>query len=208
MFTDRIDAGRRLAQELEDFRGADTLVLALPRGGVVLGYEVAQSLGAPLDIVVTRKIGHPLHPEYAIGVVDEKGKRLLNEAEAAGLDPQWLDAETEKQRNEAARRIIAYRGGRAPARIAAKTVILVDDGIATGLTMRLAARIVREGNPARIIVAVPVASAESLRDLESEGVDDIIVLEPPETFGGAVGRHYMHFEQVDDREVIRILKAR
>lgn len=180
--------------------------MALPRGGVVLGYEVAKALRLPLDIVVTRKIGHPLHPEYAIGAVDEKGKRLLNEAEAAGLDPQWLAGESEKQQKEAARRIIAYRGGRPPAYITGKIVILVDDGIATGLTMRLAVRSVKEKKPARIIVAVSVAPPDFEGILKSEGADELLVLEPPETFAGAVGAHYIHFDQVEDEDVIRLLR--
>lgn len=207
MFKDRKDAGIQLAAKLTEYRGTDAVILALPRGGVVLGYEVAKALRLPLDIIAPRKIGHPLHPEYAIGVVDENGMQILNEAEAEALDPQWLAGESEKQQKEAERRIIAYRDGRAPAHITGKTVILVDDGIATGLTMQLAVRSVKERKPARIIVAVPVAPPDSEGILKSEGADKLLVLEPPETFAGAVGAHYERFEQVEDEEVIAMLQS-
>lgn len=205
MFDDRAEAGKILARSLEAYR-ENAVVLALPRGGVVLGYEIAKELGIPLDIVVPRKIGHPLHPEYAIGAVDEHGTRIMNEAEAASVDPVWLEAETKRQQEEAQRRVTLYRGGHAPFALKGRTVILVDDGIATGLTMQLAVRSVKAQHPQKIIVAVPVAPADALGLLAEEGAE-MIVLEPPENFQGAVGAHYRRFEQVTDEEVISLLRS-
>ncbi|OGG62140.1 hypothetical protein A2766_01520 [Candidatus Kaiserbacteria bacterium RIFCSPHIGHO2_01_FULL_58_22] len=207
MFADRKEAGRRLARKIEAYRGTNALVLALPRGGVVVGFEVARALGLPLDILAPRKIGHPFHPEYAIGAVDEHGTKILNEAEAAAVDQAWLLGETERQKAEAERRIRAYRGERKAAEIGGKTVIIVDDGIATGLTMRLAVRSVKARKPERIVVAVPVAPPESPRALTDEGADEVVVLEPPGEFMGAVGAHYARFEQVEDAEVVRLLHS-
>ena len=206
MFKNRIDAGERLAKKLGQYQGRDTVVLALPRGGVVIGYEVARALKIPLDIVVTRKIGHPDNPEYAICVVDEKGSLLCNEAEVKTIDQAWFKEEILRQKREAERRTALYRGKRKMVKIADKVVIIVDDGIATGFTMRLAVRSVKMQNPKKIIVAVPVAPTESLQELKSEGADEIVVLEPPEEFMGAVGVHYLDFGQVEDDEVINILQ--
>jgi predicted phosphoribosyltransferase len=204
MFRDRQEAGALLAKAMEPYRGPDTVVLALPRGGVVLGYEVAQALGAPLDIVVPRKIGHPSSPEYAIGAVDETGTRILNEAEAKMVDATWLKEETKRQEEEAQRRVTTYRGKRNAFSLRGKTVILVDDGIATGLTMQLALRRAAAEGAARSVVAVPVASADALDMLAKEGAE-IVCLEPPENFLSAVGAHYQHFEQVSDAEVVQLL---
>lgn len=205
MFADRRTAGKILARQLEALAGKDAVVLALPRGGVVLGYEVAQHLGAPLDIIAPRKIGHPLHPEYAVGAVDEKGTQILNEAEAAVLDRKWLAEESKRQQEEAQRRVNAYRGARSPLSLKGKTVILVDDGIATGLTMQLAVRRAAAEGAEHIIVAVPVAPQEPLEMLGKEGAE-VIVLEPTESFLSAVGAHYERFEQVSDEEVVQLLK--
>ena len=206
MFRDRAEAGRQLAQKLLQYRGKSAVVLALPRGGVVLGFEVARVLSAPLDIIAVRKIGHPYHPEYAIGAVDENDARILNEAEAAGVDQHWLTKETEREVAEAKRRSSVYRGGKIPESLAGKVVILVDDGIATGLTMRLAVRSVRAQKPEKIIVAVPVAPTDSFEVLKDEGADEVVVLEPPEEFAGAVGAHYVRFDQVEDEEVVALLR--
>lgn len=206
MFRDRAEAGRQLAKKLSQYRGQDAVVLALPRGGVVVGFEVARSLGLPLDIIAVRKIGHPFHPEYAIGAVDEKGMKILNEAETAAVNQKWLAEETERQREETKRRGTTYREGRKPVAVAGEVAIIVDDGIATGLTMRLAVRSVRAQKPAKIVVAVPVAPPDSLRTLKDEGADEILVYEPPEEFMGAVGSHYMRFDQTTDEEVIRLLQ--
>ena len=204
MFRDRNDAGRQLAEKLAKYRGQNAVVLALPRGGVVTGREIAQALGLPLDIAVVRKIGHPLSPEYAIGAVDDSGAIILNDAETESVSQAWLADEIEREKKEAERRVKAYRGGRKPIPISGKTALIVDDGIATGLTMRLVARPLRAQNPARIVVAVPVASAEAVESLRKEA-DEVITLEPAEEFLGAVGAHYIEFEQVEDAEVIRLL---
>jgi len=204
MFKDRNDAGRQLAEKLAQYRGQDAVVLALPRGGVVVGREIAKTLGLPLDIVVTRKIGHPNNPEYAIGAVDNMGATILNDAEAATVNQAWLADEIKREIQEAMRRVKEYRGNRKPIVISGKTALIVDDGIATGLTMRLAVRSVMAQNPARTVVAVPVAPVETINDLRREA-DEVIVLEPPEKFLGAVGAHYIEFEQVGDDTVIRLL---
>lgn len=204
MFKNRADAGRQLAEKLVSYADQPAVVLALPRGGVVLGHIIAQELRLPLDIVVTRKIGHPNNPEYAICAVDEKGTSLCNEAEAKLVDKKWLEEETERQQKEAQRRGIAYRGEKHSVRLAGKTVVITDDGVATGLTMRLAIRAVREQRPKKIIVAVPVAPSDVAQKIKRE-VDTLIVLEPPEDFIGAVGSHYEHFDQIEDEEVIRLM---
>lgn len=204
MFEDRHDAGRQLSRKLSAYRGKNAIVLALPRGGVEIGYAVAQALQLPLDIIVTRKIGHPLHPEYAVGVVDGAGTRILNTAEAAMVDPQWLNEESARQQKEARRRIALYRGDRAPISLDGKIAILVDDGMATGFSMRLAVRSVTTQHPATIIVAVPVAARAAVADVRAEGAE-VIVLDPPDAFASAVGAHYVRFDQVEDSEVIHLL---
>ena len=204
MLKDRHEAGRRLAEKLENYKSTNAIVLALPRGGVVIGYEIACALSLPLDIITTRKIGHPSNPEYAIGAVDEKGATVFNESEIISLDKQWLREETDRQRAEAKRRTKLYRQNKKPFNISGKTVIVVDDGIATGFTMQLAVKAASKEKPEKIIVAVPVAPAESIREIKEMGVDEIIVLEPTKEFLGSIGAHYQKFEQVEDEEVIRL----
>ena len=203
MFKDRKDAGKRLAERLARYRGKDAVVLTLPRGGVVVGYEVAKALRLPLDIVVARKVGHPADPEYAICAVDEKGT-LLCDKEAIVVDQQWLKKEIERQRKEALRRVRTYRGERKPEAIAGKIAILVDDGIATGLTMRLAVAAVKAQHPSRIVVAVPVAPGSAVLEFRKEAE---VVVGDGEAFRGSVGAHYEAFEQVGDSEVIRLLQT-
>ena len=204
MFRDREDAGKQLARALEGYRGTDAVVLALPRGGVVIGERVAKGLGLPLDIVVARKVGHPTNPEYAICAVDERGTRLCNEAELKRIDKKWLNQAVEQEQQEAQRRIALYRGKKAPISISGKTVIIVDDGIATGLTMRLAVQAVKTQGPKKVVVAVPVVPSDVAMKIKRE-VDELVVLLPPEDFLGAVGAHYEYFPQVEDAEVIRLL---
>ncbi|HUY05436.1 MAG TPA: phosphoribosyltransferase family protein [Candidatus Paceibacterota bacterium] len=207
MFKDRTDAGRQLAKKLEAYAGEHTVVIALPRGGVVTGYEVARVLGAPLDILAVRKIGHPFEPEYAIGAIAPDGTSVFNEEETAPLDAKPLQAAIAAERAEAKRRSILYRDGKAPLDIAGKVAVIVDDGIATGLSMRLAVRVAKAQKPARLIVAAPVASRGALESIRGEGVDDLITLEPPESFEGAIGAHYERFDQVEDDEVMRLMRA-
>ena len=205
MFKDREDAGRKLAEALKGRSiPADAVVVALPRGGVVPGHLVAEALGLPLDIVVPRKIGAPWDPEYAIGAVAEGGEPIWNETEAAALDPDDLKDRVAAERVEADRRLRTYRPGLPPRDLADKTVIVVDDGIATGLTMRAALTTVRKEKAARIVVAVPVAphgASASLKDL----ADETVVLSEPLLFG-AIGASYHDFPQVDDETVTRLMR--
>src|SRR3989344_3855092 len=165
MFADREEAGRQLAEQLSQYRGKDALVLALPRGGVVLGAVIARVLSLPLDIIAVRKIGHPSAPEFALGAVDEEGTRILNEEEAALVDLDWLSSETAREMKEAKRRSRVYRSGQAHANMSGKTAIIVDDGVATGLTMRLAVKVAKAQKPKRGIVATPVSSSEAAAEI-------------------------------------------
>lgn len=204
-FRDRVDAGRRLAAALDAFRGTDAVVLALPRGGVVLGAEVAKALHAPLDVIITRKIGHPDNPEYAICALGESGAMICNEAERLLTDPAWFEQAVSHERAESARRQARYREGNPPIPFTGKTVIIVDDGIATGLTMRAAIAEVKRHRPKEIVVAVPVIPQETAQVLEQEA-DRVVALEIPVFFLGAVGAYYDDFRQVEDEEVVQLLK--
>lgn len=205
MLRNRHEAGILLAQKLQRYKNTNAIVLALPRGGVVVGRAIADALSLPIDIITTRKIGHPSNPEYAIGAVDATGISVWNEIEIASLDKQWVKEEVRRQKEEAGRRNKTYRKGKKGINISAKAVIIVDDGIATGFTMRLAIKAVKKENPEKIVVAVPVAPSESIDEIRNEGADEIILLEPSEEFMGAVGAHYQEFEQVEDEEVINLL---
>lgn len=204
-FKNRTEAGKKLAQALEKYQGQEGIVYALPRGGVALGVEIAKALQMPLDLVIPRKIGHPRNPEYAICAVAENGEMVCNEREAARLDPQWLKQQLDKERKEARRRRERYLGGSEPLSAAGKTAILVDDGIATGLTMQAAIRDVRHRNPAHIVVAIPVAPKDTAATLARE-VDDVVGLEITDFYRGAVGAYYDDFLQVSDEEVIELLQ--
>jgi predicted phosphoribosyltransferase len=204
MFRDRADAGKKLAQALFTYKGQPLLVYALPRGGVVLGVEVARELEAPLDLIVVRKIGHPLQPEYAIGAVAEDGYVVMNPDEAARLDKHWLDRETAAQLKEAQRQRTLFLPGRAPVEVKDKISIIVDDGLATGLSMSAAIHEIRGRAPLKIVVAVPVAAAETVDKLRPE-VDDVVVLHIPEWFA-AVSAFYQRFDQVSDEEVVTLMR--
>jgi predicted phosphoribosyltransferase len=206
MFRDRKDAGFRLAAALARYKHQPVVVYALPRGGVVLGVEVARSLDAPLDLIVVRKIGHPLSPEYAIGAVGEDGYVLTNPAETSALDTNWLNQAVSAQWNEAQRRRKLFLGDHKPVPVKGKSAIIVDDGLATGLTMQAAIHEIRKRQPKQIIVAVPVAAPETVRKIQAE-VDRVVVLHIPEEFFGAIGAYYRDFDQVSDEEVVAIMKA-
>lgn len=193
-----------LAAKLAAYRGKDTVIYALPRGGVVLGYEVARALDAPLDLVITRKIGHPHNSEYAIGAITEEGQTLYEEGETAMLDQEWLHSAAEKERREALRRRQVYRGGKNRISAQGKRAIVVDDGIATGLTLRAALLSLRADEPKELIVAVPVAPHDVVLALMGE-VDAVVVLEDAVGFLGGVGAYYEEFPQVSDAEVVRLL---
>jgi predicted phosphoribosyltransferase len=205
MFVDRADAGRKLAGELKKFATKDCVVLAIPRGGVVLGAEVANELLCPLDLVITRKVGHQYNPEYALCVVAEDGCEVCNEEDIGSVDQKWLAEEKKKERSEAKRRRLTYLGDRPRPTIEDKTAIVVDDGVATGLTMIAALREVRELKPSRLVAAVPVMPAEFLKELQKE-CDEVVCLNIDQTFLGAVGAYYEAFPQVGDEEVKELLE--
>lgn len=205
-FRNRIDAGRRLAERLAAYAGRpDVLVLGLPRGGVPVAFEVARALGAPLDVFVVRKLGVPGHAELAMGAVASGGVRVLNEEIVGGLgiSESQINAVAARELEELARRERAYRNGRASPRISDKIVILVDDGLATGATMRAAVRALRHQHPERIVVAVPTASPDTCEALKAEA-DDVVCVTTPEPFL-AVGYWYDDFAQTTDREVRDLL---
>ncbi len=210
MFADRRAAGRELARRLGHLRAEQPIVLALPRGGVPVGFEVAEALDAPLDIVLVRKIGAPGQPELALGaVVDGAAAQvLIDQALAAALavDPAYIERETRRQLVEIERRREAYLGRRPPVSIAGRTVVVVDDGIATGSTVRTALRAIRNGGADRVVLAVPVAPQETLDALKQE-VDEIVCLAMPSPFL-AVGAHYQEFAQLADEEVVSLLEIR
>jgi len=205
-FRDRREAGRLLAAQLGAYaKRPDVLVLALPRGGVPVAAEVASALGAPLDVFVVRKLGVPGHEEYALGAIATGGVRVLNEevVQALRIPDRVIDALAGREQEELARRERVYRGHRPPLDVRGRTVILVDDGLATGATMHAAIRALRQQQPARIVVAVPTASPETCAELKTE-VDDIICATTPDPFY-AVGLWYEDFSQTTDEEVRELL---
>ena len=206
MFKDRKEAGSLLAHELIQYRSKNAVVLALPRGGVPVAFEIAKKLKLPLDIFPVRKVGHPDNPEYALCAVDQDGNTLCNEEEIANVEPVWLKKEIEEQRQEALRRAGLYRGNKKSLNLSGKIVILVDDGVATGLTLRLAVKSLRRKEPGKIIVAVPISPKETADILKAE-VDKLIILDVPEYFAGSVGAYYESFSQVSDDEVISLITA-
>ena len=205
-FTDRTQAGKLLAKVLKTYQGKDVVVFALPRGGVVTALEIAKYLHAPLDLIITRKIGHPYQPEYAIAAPAENGHIIGTKSELASVDKQWLQEEIEKQGIEAKRRREIYIQNRKPVSAEGKIAILIDDGIATGLTMRVGILELKHHHPKKIIVAVPVIPRQTANILEKE-VDEVVALDtPPEDmFLGSVGAYYDYFPQVSDEEVIDLL---
>lgn len=205
-FLDRRDAGRRLAGKLGGYAGrSDVLVLALPRGGVPVAFEVARALDAPLDVFVVRKLGVPGHEELAMGAVATGGVRVLNESllDSLGIPQDVVDAVAAEEGRELERRESAYRGGRPAPEVEGRTAILVDDGLATGATMQAAVEALRRRNPARVVAAVPVASREAREALETRA-DEVVCLETPEPFE-AVGCWYRDFSQTRDDEVRELL---
>lgn len=205
-FDDRVQAGRELAARLTAHPGLeDAVVLGLPRGGVPVAAQVAAALGAPLDVFVVRKLGVPGQPELAMGAIAGGGVRVLNESlvRQLGVSEAAIDDVAGRESTELARREREYRGDRPPVPIADRTVVLVDDGLATGATMRAAVEAVRTAGPARIVVAVPVGAPETCQSMD-EVADDVLCLHAPERFG-AVGAFYVDFGQTSDDEVRRAL---
>jgi putative phosphoribosyl transferase len=209
VFADRAEAGRRLAEELRRLKHERPVVLALPRGGVPVAYEVAKALAAPLDLVLVRKIGAPFQPELAIGaVVDgERPELVINRdlIEDCRIPESYLEKECQRQLAEIERRRQLYLGDRPRAPVQDRTAIVIDDGIATGATMEAALRATRNAGPRRLVLAVPVAPPDTIERLRPE-VDEVVCLMMP-AFLGAIGSFYRDFRQLADDEVIRLLEA-
>lgn len=206
-FRDRLHAAEELAQALESLNHLDeAVVLGLPRGGVVLAKVIAKKFSLPLDIEAPRKIGAPDNPELALGAIGEKGTGFFDQEliAAYGIDQNYLDTEIEKERQEISRRLTTYRDGKPALDLKNKTVIIVDDGIATGATMMAAVRSVKAKGATKVIVAVPVGAADSVAKIKKEA-NVIICLDQP-WFFVAIGNFYDSFEQVNDQEVIDLLK--
>jgi putative phosphoribosyl transferase len=204
IFADRLDAGERLAKGLAHLAGSDCVVLAIPRGGVIVGEVIARELGAPLDVVVPRKIGAPGNPELAIGAV-APGIRVLDPrmVGALGVTDRYLEREIAEQEAEIERRQHAYRGGRPPQPVEGRVAIVVDDGVATGSTAVAALRWARARGAGRVVLGVPVAPPQSLERLRAEA-DEVVVLETPQPFL-AVGEWYRDFDQTTDEQVVAAL---
>ena len=205
MFRDRVDAGRTLAEVLAPYTDRHPVVLGVPRGGVVVAYEVARRLQAPLDVVMVRKLGVPSQPELGFGAIGEGGVAILDQSmiARAGVSPDAVADVTEKEQRELGRRIGAYRGARAPVDLAGQTVIIVDDGIATGVSIRAAARVIRERGASWVVIAAPVGPPSVVARLFEEA-DDVVVVEEP-THMMAIGAWYQDFHPVQDDEVTRLL---
>lgn len=206
-FKDRKEAGKMLADALAEYKGDDTVVYALPRGGVVLGVAVASKLDAPLDLVVPRKIGHPDQPEYGVCAVTEDGHLVCSKQEISRLDPTWLTAEVQKQQAEAKRRFHEYLADRTMVQAEGKTAIVVDDGVATGLTMLAAIEEIKDRGPSKVVLAAPVIPSD-VADRLKRYVDELVALDIPAVYLGAVGAYYDNFDQVEDKEVTKLLKKR
>lgn len=208
-FDDRREAGRRLAAMLTRFQGSDTLVLALPRGGVPVGYEVARALGAEFDVLIVRKIGAPGNEELGIGaVVDGNPPQLVVNERIAGMvgaSRAYIERQRDRELVELARRRREYRGASPDPNVTGRTILVVDDGIATGGTVKAALSALRAMKPARLVLAVPVAPADTLAELDVE-CDEVVCLLRPDYFV-AVGNYYDDFTQTEDSEVVRLLAA-
>jgi putative phosphoribosyl transferase len=207
-FRDRRDAGERLAARLTSYASESPVVVGLPRGGVVVAAAVAEALHAPLDVIVVRKLGVPRQPELGMGAVGEDGVVVRTNAvlQAAGVTPEQFDAVVERERAEVERRAARFRGGRTPVSLQGRTVIIVDDGIATGGTARAALEVVLAHEAQRVVLAVPVAPPETLRELASVA-DEVVCLDAPRWFQ-AVGFHYADFTQTSDQDVVDLLQYR
>lgn len=205
LFRDRVEAGRKLAGALTELKGKDLVILAIPRGGVVVAAEVAKALGAPLDIVVTRKIEAPGEPEYALGAVTQEGDVIMDRqaAESLGASKEYLDSQVKKKREEVNERMKKFRGDAPYPNLEGKVVVIVDDGIATGSSVGAAVMSIRKRKPKEIVVAVPVAPQDAVEVLTGDGTR-VVCLETPGPFL-AIGEFYGTFDQVEDEEVKQIL---
>ena len=206
LFEDRVDAGRQLAERLAPYAEERPMVFALPRGGVPVGYEISRALGVPLEVFVSRKLGAPGQPEFGIGAVAPGGVRVLNEraVRALGIEEDYLEMISARELAEAERRLKLFRGDRPYPDLERRTAILVDDGLATGVTARAALLALRRMNPRRLVLAVPVCALQTAELLRPEA-DDLICLLAPANLE-AVGLWYRNFEQTSDEEVVRLLE--
>lgn len=204
-FKDRVEAGSLLAAALDTYKGRKAVVLGIPRGGMVIARELAKALDAQIDIVLSRKLGAPGNPELAIGAIAEDGKFFLQEGMPAGLhENSYVEKEKEHQLSEIKHRIKLYRAIRPKVKLAGREVIITDDGLATGATMQAALWVSRQEKPKKLIVAVPVAPEDTVMRLAKDA-DEIICLRAP-MFFAAVGQFYTHFNQVEDEEVLSLLR--
>lgn len=203
-FQNRADAGKKLAELLKRYTNGNAVIYALPRGGVVTGYEIAKNLNLPLDLIITRKIGHPFSEEYAICAIAEDGDYICNEAEKRNVEDSWFKAKALDERAEARRRRETYLVSGAHISGKGKIAILVDDGAATGLTMKLAIKEAKHDAPARIVVAVPVLPKELALELKRE-IDELVAIGEDEDYLGAVGAYYDEFPQIEDKEVVKLM---
>jgi putative phosphoribosyl transferase len=205
-FADRVDAGKRLASALKDFKGKDAIVLAIPRGGVVVGYQIAKELNLRLDVIIPRKIGAPDNPELAIGAMTEDGTAILDEGlmNYLGVPRQYVKEESERQKNEINRRLKMYRQNESTPDLKGCDVIIVDDGIATGSTMKAALASVKKGGAKTVTIAIPVGPPSTINELRKQA-DKVICPYMPEYFA-AIGQFYGDFTQTTDEEVIQLLK--
>jgi len=206
LFADRVEAGRRLASALAGAVGKDAIVLAIPRGGVLVGFEVARTLGIPLDVIIPRKIGAPNNPELAIGAMTDDGTIILDDSLVKHLQvsEDYIKEESENQRLEIERRLRLYRGDAPYPSLKKRQVIIVDDGVATGSTMRAALVSVRKRGAKAVVMAVPVGPPSTIRELKKEA-DRVVCLHTPEPFY-AIGQFYEDFTQTSDKEVIGLLR--
>jgi predicted phosphoribosyltransferase len=205
-FSDRVEAGKRLASALRDFAGKNGIVLAIPRGGVVVGYEIAKALSLPLDVIIPRKIGAPDNPELAIGAMTEDGTIILDDnlITYIGVPRDYIKAESERQKHEIERRLKLYRQNEPYPSLKGLDVVIVDDGIATGSTMKAALASVKNRGASTVTVAVPVGPPSTIKELKKQA-DRVVCLYTPEYFQ-AIGQFYTDFNQTTDEEVIQLLK--
>jgi predicted phosphoribosyltransferase len=205
-FEDRRDAGRKLAAKLTRFRDGRCVVFGLPRGGVPVAYEISRSLGAPLDVFVSRKLGAPDQPEFGIGAVAAGGVRVLSTEviRRLGIPDEYVERVTAQEIAEVNRRLRFFRGGRPEVEVAGRTVILVDDGLATGVTARAAVEALKLRKPGRLILAAPVCAAQTA-ELFAPRVDELMCLASPSDLG-AIGLWYRNFDQTTDQEVVQLLE--
>jgi len=203
MFNDRADAGRQLAEKLRKYSGANSILLAIPRGGVTVAYEISKELKIPVDVIIVRKVGHPYNPEYALGAVGVDGS-FIHTAHGQGVSQEYIDSMVREKQSEAKERYLELRGDKPPIDLKDKIAILVDDGVATGSTMLMAVMLVKEKNPKKIVIAVPVAPPDTIKQLEKIA-DEVINLLAPYGFM-AIGQYYRDFSQVSTEEAKRMLE--